>query len=171
MKRGFTLIELLLVLAILGGLAAIILPTVVGWGKNSKQTAAEGNVHTIRVAVESYYLDKSVLPYDDNCENKDADSSGIPDWIEDLAAADNTILTNIKKDPWNTNYYFDTNNESPRKWFIVLSRGPDKKAGYQGDKDNDALKDGALTVGSGEEIDTDKSDDDIYDTNARVPAQ
>jgi len=166
MKRGFTLIELLLVLAILAGLAAIILPTVVGWSRTSKDTTAEGNVHTIRVAVESYYLDKSVLPYDDNCENKDADSDGIPNWIEDLAGADNTVLANIKKDPWDKDYLFDTNNSSP-KWFVVLSCGPNKTKDYTGNATTDALSDGILTTA---ELGGANSDD-IFDTNAQTPAQ
>jgi len=168
MKRGFTLIELLLVLAILAGLAAIILPTVVGWGRTSKTTAAEGNVHTIRVAVESYYLDKSVLPYDDNCtntDNRDASggaANGIPDWIDDLATADNTILTSIKKDPWDNDYYFDTNNSAPRKWFVVLSYGPNKTTTYNAG--GDPLSDNVLAS-------TEVDSDDIFDTNAQTPAK
>ncbi|RKY13951.1 MAG: hypothetical protein DRP82_04740 [Planctomycetota bacterium] len=165
MKRGFTLIELLLVLAILGGLAAILLPTVVGWGKSSKQTVAEGNVHTIRVAVESYYLDKSVLPYDDDCSNGDKDGNGIAEWLDDLAKTDNTILTNIKADPWDNDYYYDTENGSgptdpARKYFIVLSRGPNGTTTY--DASSDPLNGGILDSSS--EVDS----DDIYDTNAQV---
>jgi len=167
MKRGFTLIELLLVLAILAGLAAIILPTVVGWGRTSKETTAQGNVHTIRVAVESYYLDKSVLPYDDNCTNHDSDSDSIPDWVEDLAGADNTILANIKKDPWDNDYYFDTNNNAPRKWFIVLSCGPNKTKDYTGSASSDVLDGGELTT---TELGGANSDD-IFDTNAQTPAK
>ena len=165
MKRGFTLIELLLVLAILAGLAAIILPTVVGWGRTSKTTTAEGNVHTIRVAVESYYLDKSVLPYDDDCSNLDKDGNGIAQWLDDLAAADNKILTNIKKDPWDNDYYYDTENgsgptDSARKWFIVLSRGANGTTSYKAS--DDPLSDGVLDSSS------DVDSDDIYDTNAQV---
>jgi len=57
MERGFTLAELLMVIAILGVLAAVVIPSVGGmYGKGTRE-AFETDRHTIQGAVFSYYSD------------------------------------------------------------------------------------------------------------------
>lgn len=45
--KGFTLIELIVVIAIIGVLAAILVPSMIGYVRKSKQTAANNNARTI----------------------------------------------------------------------------------------------------------------------------
>jgi len=55
--KGFTLIELIVVIAVLGVLATLIIPRVVGVKSKAETAAMEANEKIIRNALERYYLD------------------------------------------------------------------------------------------------------------------
>lgn len=55
--KGFTLIELIVVIAVLGVLATLIIPKVVGVKSEAETKAMEANEKIIRNALERYYLD------------------------------------------------------------------------------------------------------------------
>jgi prepilin-type N-terminal cleavage/methylation domain-containing protein len=55
-KKGFTLIEMLLVVAIIGFLVAILLPSVGGVGADAKGKAVKADLRTLKSAVEAYYI-------------------------------------------------------------------------------------------------------------------
>jgi general secretion pathway protein G len=60
--NGFTLIELLVVVLILGVLAAVIVPNVVGRGDQAKSAAAKQDVATLMQALKLYRLDNGRYP-------------------------------------------------------------------------------------------------------------
>ena len=60
--KGFTLIELIVVIAVLGVLATLIVPRVIGVQSDAETAAMEANEKIIRNALERYYLDKDKYP-------------------------------------------------------------------------------------------------------------
>lgn len=60
--KGFTLIELIVVIAVLGVLATLIIPRVVGVQSDAETAAMEANEKIIKNALERYYLDNDEYP-------------------------------------------------------------------------------------------------------------
>lgn len=60
--HGFTLIELMVVLVIMGVLAALIVPNIIGRTDEARVTAAKTDIATIMQALKLYKLDNGFYP-------------------------------------------------------------------------------------------------------------
>ncbi|MFN3406830.1 MAG: type II secretion system major pseudopilin GspG, partial [Caldimicrobium sp.] len=96
-EKGFTLMEILLVVAIIGLLASLILPNLMGRYERSKEEVAKVQVELLSSAVQSFILDVGRCPNGliELVESQD------PKWRGPYLGK-----KEIPKDPWGREYQF-----------------------------------------------------------------
>lgn len=57
--RGFTIVELMIVVAILGIIAAIAIPSYIGYMSNAKKAEAKSNLQAVKLLLEQYYSENA----------------------------------------------------------------------------------------------------------------
>jgi general secretion pathway protein G len=61
-EAGFTLVELMIVMAIIGVLAMVAVPSYISAIKHAKEAVLKEDLHTLRAAIDSYTMDKQKAP-------------------------------------------------------------------------------------------------------------
>jgi len=61
-RAGFTLLELMVVIVILGLLAALVVPKLIGQSEKAKQTAARVQIRSLEQALQLFKLDNGFYP-------------------------------------------------------------------------------------------------------------
>jgi general secretion pathway protein G len=104
--RGFTLIEIMVVIAILGILAALIVPRVVGRTDDARVAAAKTDIATVMQALKLYRLDNSRYPSTEQGLRalvEKPTSEPLPlNWKQGGYLERNTV----PKDPWGKDYQY-----------------------------------------------------------------
>jgi general secretion pathway protein G len=59
---GFTLVELMIVMAIIGVLAMVAVPSYISAIKHAREAVLKEDLHTLRAAIDSYTMDKQKAP-------------------------------------------------------------------------------------------------------------
>ena len=59
---GFTLMELMIVMAIIGVLTVVAVPSFIGAIRQAKEAALKEDLHVMRAAIDSYTMDKQKAP-------------------------------------------------------------------------------------------------------------
>lgn len=63
LSKGFTLIELLIVVAIIGILAAVAIPSFTAYRIKGFNSAATSDVRNLKTQLEAYYYDNGSYPF------------------------------------------------------------------------------------------------------------
>ena len=130
-QKGFTLIEIMVVVIILGLLAGLVLPRILGQEEKAKFEATKVQIRSIEGALDAYKLDNSFYPTTDQGLDaliKKPESGRIPNqWREGgyLKPA------RIPKDPWGKDYVYLSPGSEGREYDIV-SYGADGEPGGEG---------------------------------------
>jgi general secretion pathway protein G len=130
-QKGFTLIEIMVVVIILGLLAGLVLPRILGQEEKAKVEATKVQIRSLEDALDAYKLDNGFYPTTDQGFDaliKKPESGRIPDkWREGgyLKPA------RIPKDPWGKDFiYLSPGNEG--REYDISSYGADNEPGGEG---------------------------------------
>ncbi len=123
-QSGFTLIEVMVVVVILGVLAAIIVPNVIGRADDAKLVKAKQDVLAIENALEMYRLDNGFYPSTDQglaALVKRPENDPKP-----LSWREGGYIKQLRQDPWGNPYQYL--NPGSHKEIDIFSNGkPDKQ--------------------------------------------
>lgn len=120
-KKGMTLIEIMIVLAILGGIMAVLLPRFQGQGDKAKVKEAKIQMGQVINAIAMYYNDcgknpqslEGLVDTDANCSN----------WGPEAY-----LKKNLLKDPWGNEFLYQLNGAE----YELKSLGRDGAEGGSG---------------------------------------
>ncbi|MDD2460902.1 MAG: type II secretion system protein GspG [Kiritimatiellia bacterium] len=120
-RSGFTLVELLLVVCILGILAAVVIPNVIGHDEEARRQATRTSITAIEQAVQIFAM---------------RHNGKLPDSLDELTAGTDDKPGLLKEgalnDSWGTPFQYTKTG----KKFKIVSAGPDGEIGGEDDITN-----------------------------------
>ena len=121
-QRGFTLIEIMVVVVIIGLLAALVAPSLIGNIDRAAVNRARADIRSIETALNLYRLDNFRYPSTDQGLQALVSSPGetaAPNW--------KAYLRSLPTDPWNQPYQYAFPGQ--RSEFDLFTYGADGVAG------------------------------------------
>jgi general secretion pathway protein G len=128
LSRAFTLVEIMLVVAIIGILAALVIPKIVGKSEQARITRVQADVKGgIKSAVDEFEVDNGFYP------------SSLQDLLQQPRNAKNwhgPYLDALPVDPWQNPYLYSYPGKHNPTGYDLWSAGPDGKSGTADDIGN-----------------------------------
>lgn len=131
-EKGFTLIEIMVVLIIIGLLAGIVVPKLMGRTEEAKRTKSAVQIRNLQSAIDLYKLDNGSYPTTDQgmqaLVEKPAVGEAPKRWKE------GGYIEKVPKDAWGNNYVYISPGVHGE--YDIYSYGADGEEGGEG-KDAD----------------------------------
>lgn len=126
---------MLLVLVILATLAAIVIPKFAGRSEQAKKTAAQSQISSIELALDSFEVDNGYYPKTGNLDLLLNAPAGATNWRGPY------LKKGVPLDPWGNAYTYEYPGKHNANGYDLMSMGPDGQAGTDDDITNwDAAK-------------------------------
>lgn len=130
-NRGFTLLELMVVVIVLGLLAGLVGPQIIGRVSDAKAATARTQIEMISVALDSYRLDNGRYP----TTEQGLPALRRPPTVEPLATnwRGPYLRREVPLDPWGRPYGFRNPGEQNPGGFDLFTYGSDGAPGGEGE--------------------------------------
>lgn len=130
-RAGLTLIELIVVLIVIGLLAGLVAPQILGRVSEARSTTAKAQIELLGVALENYRLDNGAYPSTAQglgaLRAKPSGSPSAANWRGPY------VRKAIPADPWGRPYIYESPGTIDRQGFDLASLGRDAKRGGDGE--------------------------------------
>ncbi len=130
-RAGLTLIELIVVLIVIGLLAGLVAPQILGRVADARVTTARAQLDLFGVALENYRLDNGVYPSTsqglESLRTRPASSPVPQNWRGPY------LRKAVPRDPWGNPYLYVSPGVRDRAGYDLSTYGRDGKAGGTGE--------------------------------------
>jgi general secretion pathway protein G len=128
MKKGFSLIEIMIVIVIMGLIAALVVPNIIGQGEQAKQKLVCVQMKSLKDALDSFKVQEGSYPTTQEglealIHNPD------PEKYKNYPQGGFLGSKKLPKDPWGGNYIYVNDNGN----IDIISLGADHKEGGTGE--------------------------------------
>ncbi|HEY3763352.1 MAG TPA: type II secretion system major pseudopilin GspG [Verrucomicrobiae bacterium] len=127
-RQAFTLVEIMLVVAIIGILAALVIPRIAGKSEEARETAAMADIKGgLKSAIDQYEVDNGRYP------------GGLQDLLtqpQNAKSWHGPYLDQVPLDPWQNPYLYQFPGKHNPTGYDLWSAGPDSKSGTDDDIGN-----------------------------------
>ncbi len=123
------MVELMAMLIIIGLLATLVVTKVTSKIAQARVTITTANLKALHVAVNTFYMDTSRYPTEDEGLIALVEQ---PSDIEIWESGGYLESTDIPKDGWNNDFIYELYPESGKQ-FVIRSSGPDGEVGTEDD--------------------------------------
>ena len=129
--RGFTLIELMVVIVILGVLAGLIIPRIMGRPEEARRMKARIQIESIETSLKLYKLDNGNYPTTEQGLDALVEAPTVGQLARAWREGGYMDKGKVPKDPWRNDYVY----LSPgiQDDYDLSSYGPDGEPGGEGD--------------------------------------
>jgi general secretion pathway protein G len=119
-NRGMTLLEIMMVMVILAGLMALVIPRVMGNVEKSKYNETKLKIQSLREKIEQFNMDCNQYPQElkDLVEQPSYCSSWGPE----------AYISKLPKDAWGMEFNYEMSDGE----YTIISLGKDKREGGDG---------------------------------------
>jgi len=131
-QTGFTLLEVMVVIMIIGGMAALIVPNLIGNKSKADIQKVKSDITALENALDMYNLDNSIYPTtDQGLEALVSEPESTPTARN---YRDGGYIKRLPQDPWGNDYILNNPGENGK--IDVLSVGLDGEEGTEDDIGN-----------------------------------
>jgi len=133
-NRGFTLIELMVVIVILGILAGLIVPRIMGRPEEARRAKAAMQMESMETALKLYKLDSGTYPSTEQGLQALVEAPSVGEPPRNWREGGYLEKGKVPKDPWGNDYVYMSPGAHGE--YDLLSYGADGEPGGE-DKDKD----------------------------------
>jgi general secretion pathway protein G len=133
-QQGFTLIELMVVIVILGILAGLIIPRIMGRPEEARRMKARVQIESIETSLKLYKLDNGTYPTTEQGLQALVEAPEIGQLAKNWKEGGYLEKGKVPKDPWGYDYVYLS--PGAHGDYDLMSYGADGEPGGEGDNED-----------------------------------